>query len=196
MSVLSRDFTRREKVFLLILLLFLLGFAYYQFVDVPIRTGIAEAEAEAANIQTELTSVRARIAILQRMRDEIDDITAGGLNSYMPSYNSHKEELKLLNDILSATDQYSISFTGVTRDGDQMRRNFTLQFTAPDFETTKNIIRELTGVEYRCLIGDLRCSFVTDRYRIYEEEAVSVSCTATFFETMEGGVPDAGLPAQ
>ncbi len=195
MSVLSRDFTTREKVILLILLLFLLGFAYYQFVDKPVRESLAAAEAETEKLQIELTSVRNRITTLQRMRDEIDDVTSGGLNSYMPSYNSSKEELRLLNDILSNTTQYSISFTGLTRSGDQIRRNFTLQFTAPDYDIMKTVIQSLTGVEYRCLIGDLRCSLVTNRYQDWVDGAVSVSCTATFFETMVGGVPDAGLPA-
>ena len=39
----------------------------------------------------------------------------------------------------------------------------------------------------RCLIGDMRCS--TD-----EEGLVTVSETATFFETMVGGTPDSLLP--
>ncbi len=194
MSVLSRDFTTKEKVILLILLLFLVGFAYYQFVDKPVRENLAAAEAETAKLQAELTSVRSRISTLKRMQDEIDDVTSDGLNSYMPSYNSSKEELRLLNDILSDATQYSIAFTGLTRSGDQIRRNFTLQFTAPDYEVMKTIIRELTGTDYRCLIGDLRCSLVTDRLD-WIDGAVSVNCTAVFYETMVGGEPDAGLPA-
>ncbi len=195
MSVLSRDFSTREKVILLILLLFLVGFAYYQFVDKPVRESLAAAEAETEKLQTELTSVRSRIATLQRMRDEIDDVTSGGLNSYMPSYNNSREELRLLNDILSDTTQYTITFTGLTRSGDQIRRNFTLQFTASDYDVMKTVIAELTGSEMRCLIGDLRCSLVTNRYRDWADGVISVNCSAVFYETMVGGEPDAGLPA-
>ena len=195
MSVLSRDFSTREKVILLILLLFLVGFAYYQFVDKPVRESLAAAEAETEKLQTELTSVRNRIATLQRMRDEIDDVTSGGLNSYMPSYNNSREELRLLNDILSRTTQYTITFTGLTRSGDQIRRNFTLQFTASDYDVMRAVIGDLTGSEMRCLIGDLRCSLVTDRYRDWVDGVISVNCSAVFYETMVGGEPDAGLPA-
>ena len=51
-------------------------------------------------------------------------------------------------------------------------------------------------VEYRCLIGNLSCSLNKIRYRDRTEYgALSVSVTATFFETMVGGVEDSGLPA-
>ncbi len=196
MSIMSRDFTTREKVIILILVLFLMGFCYYQFIDKPVRESLANAEAETAAIQMELTSVQVQIAQLERMRAEIDDITAGGLNSYMPSYNNSKAELKLLNDILSSAAQYSVTFTSITRNGDQIRRNFSLQFTAPDYDSMKDIINQLSGVSYRCLIGDLRCGLTNVRIsRDVTETYLSVAATATFYETMVGGVPDAGLPA-
>lgn len=196
MRVLSRDFTTREKVILLILILFLIGFGYYQFIDQPIRQSLSKAEAETAALETELAGVNAKIATLQRMQDEIDDITANGRSSYMASYNNSKAELKLLNDVLSEATQYSIAFSNVTRSGDQIRRDFSLQFTAPDYETMRRIIYNLTGVEFRCLIGNLSCSLTRVRYRDYTEfGALSVSVTATFYETMVGGVADSGLPA-
>ena len=196
MNVMSRDFTVREKIILLILVLFLIGFGYYQFIDKPVRESIAKAEAESANLQMEITAVNAKIAALQRMQDEIDDINASGATTYMASYNNSKAELKLLNDILSSTTQYSITFSNVTRDGDQIRRAFSLQFTAPDYDTMRRIILELTSVEYRCLIGNLTCNLTKQRYLNHTEYGVlSVSMTATFYETMVGGVEDSGLPA-
>ena len=194
MRVMSRDFTTREKVILLILVLFLIGFGYYQFVDRPVRESLAAAEAETAALQTELMGVNAKIETLRRMQAEIDDITAGGRNSYMASYNNSKAELKLLNDVLSAATQYSIAFSNVTREGDQIRRNFSLQFTAPDYDTMREIIHTLTGVEYRCLISNMSCSLTKIRYRdLTEYGALSVSMTATFYETMVGGVADSGI---
>lgn len=196
MRVLSRDFTTREKIILVILVLFLIGFGYYQFIDKPVREGLARAESESAALQTEIAAVNTKIATLQRMQDEIDSINAEGRNSYMASYNNSKAELKLLNDVLSQATQYSISFSNVTRSGDQIRRDFSLQFTAPDYQAMWNIINDLTGVEYRCLIGNLSCSLNKIRYRDRTEYgALSVSVTATFFETMVGGVEDSGLPA-
>ncbi len=196
----NRDITGKEKALLVILVLIILGFAYYRFVDQPVRKNLAKAEAEYSALQTELTDVRIKIKELQRMQDEIDLITAGGKDSYMPSYNNTKEELAMLNDILNeSVTKYSVAFTKVTRYKDQIRRDFKLDFTAPDYDSMKMVIDKLTGVDYRCMIGDCTCKVVDLKIKNPQPDepttALSVSATATFFETMVGGTADAGLPA-
>ena len=192
----SREINAKEKVLLVILVLIILGFAYYRFVDQPVRKNLAKAEAEYSSLQSELTEVRVKIRELQRMQDEIDEITSGGKDSFMPSYNNAKEELALLNDILNeSVTQYSVSFTSVSRYKDQIRRDFKLDFTTPDYESMKVVIDKLTGVDYRCMIGDCNCNVIRVRNQNNEETtALSVSTTATFYETMVGGTADAGLP--
>ena len=193
----NRDVNAKEKVLLVILVLIILAFGYYRFVDQPVRKNLAKAEAEYSTLQTELTEVRVKIRELQRMQDEIDEITSGGKDSFMPSYNNAKAELALLNDILNeSVTQYSVSFTNVTRYGDQIRRDFRLEFTAPDYDSMKAVIDKLTGVDYRCMIGDCSCNVIENKNATEEENKISlsVSATATFFETMVGGTADAGLP--
>ncbi len=192
----TRDLNAKEKVLLIILVLIIIGFCYYRFVDQPIRKNLEKADKEYSSLQEELTDANVKIRELQRMQNEIDEITAAGKYSYMPSYNNAKEELALLNDILSGTaTKYSVSFTDVTRSKDQIRRNFKLEFSAPDYETMKNIIDQLTGVDYRCLIGNCSCKTVRVKNLREQTTYLSVNATATFFETMVGGVADAGLPA-
>ena len=129
---------------------------------------------------------------MRKMRSEMEDITAGGTVSEMGSYNNSKAEIAMLNDILAETQQYSITFADVTRSGDQIRRNFTLQFTVNSYSTMDSVISQLANCHYRCLLGDVRCT--SSRSDDLREGAISVSATATFFETMVGGTPDAGLP--
>lgn len=186
MSILSREFTTREKVFLIILLLVIFGLGYYRFLDVPIRSRIASAEADRDAAQAELTVLEAQLARMQAMQDELDENELGG--SYLASYNNRVAEIRLLNEILADTVEYTISFSDVTRSGDLIRRGITLQFTAPDFETMQKVIDALCDSEYRCLVGNIRCS-MNDR-----DGTVKVDATATFFETMVDGVPDDGLP--
>ena len=198
----NRDVTAKEKVLLVILVLIILGFCYYRFVDQPIRKNLAKADAEYSTLQKELTEANVKIRELQRMQDEIDEITAAGKYSYMPSYNNAKEELALLNDILSnGTTKYSVTFTNVTRSKDQIRRDFKLDFTTKDYDTMQAVIDQLTGVDYRCLIGDcsVKQSVVKDRdnrtREVTEYSVFTTSATATFYETLVGGTADAGLPA-
>ena len=110
----------------------------------------------------------------------------------MGSYNNSKAELDELNDILKETKAYDINFNDVTRDGDLIRRSFSLIYTAPDYDKAADIITQLCEGEWRCLISDLQ--FIADKDNL-EEGDVKVGVTATFYETMEGGTPDSGLPA-
>ena len=204
MKILSRDFTRGEKIILVILALVLVGLAYYQFVDKAVRESIEKANAEAEAIQVELTGVNAKIKRMEEMQAELDSITSDPSASYMGSYNNSREELAFLNDVLGGALQYSISFSNVTRDGDQIRRNFSLQFTTSDYAGMERIMKQLCDAKLRCLINDISYSTTRYNYSAAEREKygvdwyerINVNCTATFFETMVGGTEDAGLPAQ
>ena len=192
MKKLNREFTSREKLLILLLCLILVGLAYYQFVDQPVRTALNNAHAERDSLLTELTAVNAKLTVMRRMRDEMEDITAGGTVSEMKSYNNSKPEIALLNDILRGTPDYTINFADVTRDNDQIRRNFSLTFVSDKYASIQRIIKQLSESPYRCLVGDLKISVT--RGKTMAEGPINVNTTATFFETMVGGVVDAGLP--
>ena len=203
MKRLSRDFTRGEKALLLLLALILLGLAYYLVVDRPVRSALESARAEKEAIMTELTTLQGRIARMEKMEQELKAIQANPTVSQMGSYNNSKAELDFLNDLLDETDEYNVAFTGVTRDGDQVRRNFNLNFAVQDFTTAERMLKKIYGCNMRCLINDINYSKTrtyynsADRLRYARDyyERVNVSATATFYETMVGGTADAGLPA-
>ena len=192
MKILSRDFTLKEKILLLVLSLILVGLAYFQFIDRPVRQELAVAEAEKEALQLELDAVMIKIAQLQKMQEELNDLSEKDSLSVMESYNNSKAEIKLLNDILADTTQYSIAFANVTRTGDQIRRDFTLQFVTSDYKAACQVIEELGNSHYRCLIGNIACSAESGDVTM---GPVTVNATATFYETMVGGIVDAGLPA-
>ena len=204
MKILSRDFTRAEKIILVILALVLVGLAYYQFVYKMVAESIEKAHAEAEAIRVEMTGVNAKIQRMEEMQAELESIQSNPNASYMGSYNNSKEELAFLNDVLGGALQYNITFSNVTRDGDQIRRNFSLQFTTEDYASMERIISRLCDGKLRCLINDISYSVSRynysaadrERYGVDWYERVNVNCTATFFETMVGGIEDAGLPAQ
>ncbi len=202
MKLLSRDFTRGEKNLLLLLALVLVVLIYFRFVDRPVREGLARAASEKDALQVELTALNNRLQRMEEMEDELDGITADPKASRMGSYNNSKEEIAFLNDLLEGTESYSVSFSSVTRDGDQIRRNFTLQFTVGSYADMERILTRIADGSLRCLLNDISYNLVRTWYspadrelvgRDYSEH-VNVSATATFFETMVGGTPDAGLP--
>lgn len=192
MKIMSRDFTTKEKVLLLILAAILILAGYYLFVDQPVRSALDSAKSQQEELNTELLVLQSRAASLSSMQSELDDIEKSGKLGKMGSYNNSKAELDELNDILKETKAYDINFNDVTRDGDLIRRSFSLTYTAPDYDKAADIITQLCEGEWRCLISDLQ--FIADKDNL-EEGDVKVGVTATFYETMEGGTPDSGLPA-
>ena len=188
MKILSRDFSLAERILLLLLSVVLVGLVYYRFVDQPVRTAISSSHSERDSLQMELDTVTAQVNELTRMQNELDYLKSQGTTNWMASYNNSKAELALLNDALRAANSFAVSFSDVTRDGNQIRRNFSLQFTANDYATMKQIFSDLTDGPFRCLIGDISCAMGGGA-------DLNVSATATFYETMVGGTPDAGLPA-
>ena len=176
---------------------------YHLRPEQSLYTSLESAKAEKEALVTELTALQARIARMEKMQAELDALQANPSVSRMGSYNNSKAELDFLNELLDATDEYTVTFTGVTRDGDQVRRNFNLKYTVQDFATAERLLRKIYGCDMRCLIGDISYTRTrtyyntTDRLRYARDyyERVTVTATATFYETMVGGTADAGLPA-
>jgi hypothetical protein len=209
MKVLSRDFTTKEKIMLVVFCLLLLALAYYRFFYVPTQNQIDSANAQRDNYQTELTEVMAKEAQILKMKEEIDSL--GELNnvSRIESYNNSKAEISLLNSVLEPAIEYSINFSNTTRDGDLIRRNFSLMFRTDTFVSAKRIISNLEESRYRCILGDVQYAFTLRRAQEeeptrggrwiddeYYYDVVTVNTSATFYETMYDGVADAGLPAE
>lgn len=188
MKIMSRDFTTAEKILLAVLALILVGLAYYYFVDVPVRQAIVSSNAEIDTLQTEINVAQARLAHLQGIQTSLDELESQGNLGWMGSYNNSNAEVKFLNDVLANTLRYSINFANVVRSGDQIRRNFTLNFATNDYAEAQEVLTRLLEGENRCLVGDMSCTINTDG-------TVNLTATATFYETMVGGVADAGLPA-
>lgn len=187
MKIMSRNFTRAEKLLLLLLALILVALFYYKLVDQNVRSSIASSNAEKQSLETELMAVQARVRNLEKMQKEVNALTGSGEASRMESYNNSKAEVAFLNDILSEAGDYSVQFSEVTRNGDQIRRAFTLQYKTTTYRAAEDIMKKLCSGEYRCLIGDVNCT-------IAEDGATTVRMMATFYETMVGGTPDAALP--
>ncbi len=187
MKFMSREFTTSEKILILILVLILLGLMYYYFVDMPVRHAIMSDQAEADTLQSELDAVQQRLSYLTGIRKNLDEIEGEGKLGWMGSYNNSEAEVRFLNDVLAVTMKYNINFANVTRNGDQIRRNFSLRFQTADYPEAREVITKLLQGEYRCLVGDMKCSVGADG-------SVTIDATATFYETMVGGEADAVLP--
>ena len=207
MKAMSREFTTKEKVLLVLLVVIILALAYYRFLHIPCKEAIEAAHAQRDAYQQDLTAALAKENQLLDMKKELDSLGELGMASRMESYNNSKAELTKLNNILEDANSYSIDFQNVRKNGDQIRRDFTLSFQTDTFEDAKKIISELTDCEYRCRLGNMSYNLsyqqlkdntgkvirTIDGEDFYQR--INVKTSGTFYETMYGGTPDDGLPA-
>ena len=187
MKIMSRNFSTKEKALLVILAFVLVGLVYYKMIYANIHNAVVSAQAEVVSLQTELETAQAQVATIERMKSEMDAINSSGAVARMGSYNNSKPETAFLHTVLSGVADYSIKFDDVTRDGDQIRRNFNLQYKTNSYKEAEAIMKELTSGEYRCLISDVNCN-------VDNNNTVTISLIGTFYETMVGGTADSALP--
>ncbi len=193
-NILTRDFSPREKVLLLVLGIIIIGALYYLLIFQPVNDGIATAKANADNLEIQVMKMDSQVAQIKNMQKSINSLDGNGhIMSIMPSYNAGKQELDFLNTTLAASEDYYVGFTQITRQGDQIRREFALKFTVDEYSDAEDIINNLEHSELRCLISDFEINTVEQKSTLDKSE-VEVSCTATFYETMYDGKPDAELP--
>ncbi len=190
MKILTRDFSTREKVLLVILLVVIISASYYLFVWRTVEDQIYSIKSQNQTMATQLLIANAQVEKLQGMSSSMEsDI----LRSYMPSYNASKKELDFLHETLGETDDYLINFTYLTRNGDQINRGFSLQFTAKNYAQAKEIIKALEDSEIRCLIGDYNINPAEKEKTLFSGK-VMVVLNGSFYETMYDGVADKELP--
>lgn len=197
MKGITRNFSGKEKIIIALMLVILLIFAYSYFVDKPIKKDIEDQKQMQSDLQKEIDTASSKIMVLQQMQKELDELNAGDKPTLMPPYNASERERSFLANIVKVTGDYTISIADCTRNGDQIRRQFTVTFTTENYSQVVWFLTQITKCTYRCVINDARCTInrTKNESGIDEESSVSVTMTATFFETMVGGVPDEALPS-
>ena len=188
----NRELKTVEKLLLLLLTLGAMGFSYYHFIFAPQSRELAEATAQRAALEDELNVVTMRITQITQMQEEMSHLEANSSFTRMASYNDSKGELALLDMVLLPTREYTISFHNLSREGDLVRRSFSLQFTVGSLDEAERVLDRLIHGGHRCLVGDVSCTVEHDR-DTDAIEAVHIGMVATFYETMADGTEDMAL---
>lgn len=186
MMSLNRIFTRQGKLLVAAIAILAIVLAYFFLAHLPLKSRLDNTEQELSFMRDESELIKTRAESAERMREQLEGVDNQNA-SYMGSYNNSEAELAVLNNILSQTQDYSISFTDVKREGNQVRRRFALEFTAANYETAEKVIEDIAEGHYRCLIDHIN---VAGEESSIAAGRASVSLSATFFETMIGGTED------
>lgn len=186
---LNRQFTKRETVLILVLAIILLVLVYWWFVYRPVQEQMSSYDT--ADIDSQIQIEQARAMQKKKMQDEMDSNKQANIGE-IATYNNLKNEINELNTIVSKATSYSFDFEDPYADGEIVRRNINLTFTAASYANAEDIIKGLYGCRYRLLIGDLSITPSGDS-GVIQDGPVSVSATLTFFETTYGAQNTDGL---
>lgn len=185
--MLTKKFTRREKVLLTLLAAVMLLGLYFILVQYPISTRMDALEAQRQSLELDLELAQERLQKYEAMRSELDEIFSLPEDeiTVMPAYDNI-EQLMIRFDAIFAGMEPQLSFERVSTDGGVAVRPVRFTFTASDYQAARDILTRLTGTGWRCLMDGVSIVPSGDGARTVAGGAVTVSGTITFYETMNG----------
>lgn len=184
----SRKFTVKENILLLICTCLFLGIFYYQAVWKS-----TEKMMDTYNVlelEDELLAVQLKARKLIQMQKELKE-NEGKSSGLLLDYNNLENEITEINSILSEAKTFNLNFDNATSDGSIVRRNIYITFTTGDYDTAKEMIQSLKNSKYKCLIRDINLSATEGG--LQTSKSINVSLQVTFFEAVSDSVSTAGL---
>ena len=200
MSLMSRKFTLREKLLLLVLSLIMLGIFYYMVVFSPLTREIAQNQAAQAAAQDEIALESVKAEQKKEMLAEVE-AQQGTMQGEILPYNNLTSEINELYGILAGASSYNLSFSEAVCSGTIVRRDISVSFQADSFEGASQIIRQMQDSKYRCIVKDVSLSAGTRRNTRSDNVTglqdnnvvINAGVSITFYETTTGAKDLSGL---
>ncbi len=187
---LTRQFTRREQVLLLILAVLLLFAVYFLNVHLPVTEAIESARTEREAASTEVTILEAKQKRMDEMQQELDAILSQPHVAEIPTYDNLQQVMDFLNTVLGSAADYSLSFQGLKEAEDSviLRREMQMSYVSTSYDEAREVLQELQNCPFRCQIGEASIEpFIPegvsrDVTPALTDGPVEVTLEVTFFE--------------
>lgn len=188
---LTRQFTRRERVLLVILAVLLLFAVYFLTVHIPVTEALEQAQMESESLSTDIMVLEAKQARMEQMQRELDILLAQPNVAEIPSYDNLDRVMDYLNTVLSTTEEYSLSFQGLQQPEDSIiiYREMQMTYVSPSYQAAREVMEQLQNCPYRCQLSGLTMVPSTRDGQTLNPDAVLtngpvlVHLVVTFFES-------------
>lgn len=180
-NLMNRSFSRREKLLMIILVLILLVGLYFFVVHYPIEERMDEIADETDEVLFQAEVANQRFETYNMMKSELDEIFKMPEDelTVLPKYPNKETLLLYFNTIFAGTDM-SLNFDAErTLENDVVERAMRFSFTANSYEHAREVLTNLTGTGYRCLMDAVSFAPVEGGL---ENGSIRVSGTITFYE--------------
>ena len=173
----NRSLTAREWTLLALLGVLALVSGYLLLFYTPVTQRRDDALAAAELCRMDLEAAQVRLAEKQRMEQVLDTLFAKNSDPVsLAPYDNIQPVMFELHGILSAAQDYSLSFRSVDATGSIVRRGIALSFTSGSYVGARAILQQLHDSAYRCMVDGLSLSMGS------RDGPVSVSATLVYFE--------------
>ncbi len=141
-----------------------------------------------------------KASAIKKMQQEMQEAQAEQ-SGEVSTYDNFKAEANALNAIFAQADSFNFNFSRPVADGDAVRRDIVISFTASNYVVARNILQQIHDCPYRTLISDVNINAVREENRnvVYAEnpsiytDAIQGSLRVTFYETLYDAKTTAGL---
>lgn len=191
--------TRRDMVMLMVLALLLIGVLYYMLFYTPLQDEMTSIATQAAEVDDQTNLAMTKVQKMKLMQEELDAILSQPKDKIteIAPYDNAKVVMSQLNNILSVTENYNLSFKDpAVNDDGTVRREVSMKFECGNYYSAKKIIQDLSSSRWRCLINSFSINAMegttadADGTAVYQAAdamsgPVSVDATITFFESTQ-----------
>jgi len=191
--MLKRQFTLREKILILVAAVLALGLLYYNFVYSFFQN--QEKLYDTSALENELMVETGRATKIKQMQQIIEE-SQGKVKGDLSVYNNQSNEIIEMGTIFDEdADTVSLSWSDPIMTGTIIRRGVTISFHCKSYQNFKNVLRKMSEMKYRCLIGNVIVSDNDKKEGLGIEKSTNInaSINVTFFETSEGATSLAGV---
>lgn len=187
--MMNRKFTRREKVYIVILSILLVVCAYYYLVHAPTVEGIADAQSRMQAVEDQTLIEQTRAQIKSSMEEDLAQLESrpDRAHTEIPYYDNSERLATALSVALSESETYNIDFRKPELNQDNMmQRQVNIRFEAMDYEAAREIVTAIYEIPYRNQVTAMELSPIeTPEEQVPNLRApgmLSVSVTIIFFE--------------
>lgn len=178
----KRQFSNREKVLLVILALLLVACVYYILVEKPVSDTLLDASQRQSAAESELAIASAQLEKMHQMQSALASLDQTA-QADVPDYDNAKNVVNLLNQAMTLTDAYTLTFQPVTQEGAIVRRTVQMNFRCGGYQIGKQVLKTLLESDYRCRVTSMSVSSSSD----IRDEEVNVNASVTFYEFVGKG---------
>ena len=149
----KKEFTKREKILLLVLAVLVIGLGYYKFMLQPINSKISDYRNLSCSFEYEQNQIKA--ARINMMEKEIQKAQADGIKRTVAPYDNSVNLMPELYGIMKSSIDYSLDFGELVFENDIVKRPVEITYDTSTYKQARAIIDKLYSSQYAMQVDDL-----------------------------------------